>query len=352
MSRSLTIDSRLITDDGDCYVIAEIGQNHQGDVEKAKQLFHAAKQCGADAVKLQKRDNRSLYTRAMYESPYENENSFGSTYGEHREALEFGREEYAELKRYTQEIGITLFATGWDYPSVDLLAELEMPAFKVASGDLTNTPLLKYIAKLGKPMIVSTGGGSIEDVQRAYDAIMPINSQLCLLQCVALYPIEPQDMNLRVIETLRSRFPDVTVGLSDHQDGIAMSVLAYALGARVVEKHFTLHRSWKGTDHAFSLEPIGLQKLVRDLHRARLALGSSEKVRLPAEDKALFKMSKKLVAARDLPAGQVLRPEDIAIKSPGDGLPPYEFDNVLGKATLRSLQADEGIAFEDLQAAS
>jgi N-acetylneuraminate synthase/sialic acid synthase len=342
----------MISDDGDCYVIAEIGQNHQGEVEKAKQLFLSAKQCGADAVKLQKRDNRSLYTRAMYESPYDNENSFGPTYGEHREALEFNREEYAELQRYSKEIGITLFATGWDYPSVDMLAELEMPAYKVASGDLTNTPLLKYIAKLGKPMIVSTGGGSIEDIQRAYDAIMPINTQLCILQCVALYPIEPEDMNLRVIETLRSRFPDITVGLSDHQDGIAMSVMAYALGARVVEKHFTLHRSWKGTDHAFSLEPIGMQKLVRDLHRARLALGSSEKVRLPAENKALFKMSKKLVAAHELPAGQVLRAEDIAIKSPGDGLPPYEWDKVLGQKTLRSFQADEGFTFEDLQAAS
>jgi len=292
MPRSLVIDGCEISDSSDCYVIAEIGQNHQGDVGKAKQLFHAAKQCGANAVKLQKRDNRSLYTRELFDSPYDNENSFGTTYGEHREALEFGRDEYFVLQQYAREIGITLFATAWDFASADLLAELEMPAYKIASGDLTNTPLLQYVAKLGKPMIVSTGGGTLEDVQRAYDAIMPLNSQLCILQCAALYPIEPEDMNLRVIETLRAQFDDVVVGLSDHQDGIAMSVLAYALGGRVIEKHFTLHRSWKGTDHAFSLEPIGLQKLVRDLHRARLALGSPEKVRLEAENKALFKMSK------------------------------------------------------------
>jgi N-acetylneuraminate synthase/sialic acid synthase len=349
MPRSLIIDSRPITEDSDCYVIAEIGQNHQGEVEKAKELFLTAKQCGADAVKLQKRDNRSLYTRAMYESPYDNENSFGLTYGEHREALEFNREEYVELQRYSKEIGITLFATAWDYPSADLLAELDMPAYKIASGDLINTPLLKHIAKFGKPMIVSTGGGTLEDVQRAYDAIMPINSQLCILQCAALYPIEPEDMNLRVIETLRATFPDVTIGLSDHQDGIAMSVLAYALGARVLEKHFTMHRSWKGTDHAFSLEPIGLHKLVRDLHRARLALGSSQKVRLPAENKALFKMNKKLVAARDLAAGQILTEQDIALKSPGDGLPPYQLENVLGRRLARGLSADEGIALEDLE---
>ena len=168
MSISFNIDSVCISRDGpDCYVIAEIGHNHQGDLGKAKELFRVAKECGVNAVKLQKRDNPSLYTRSLHEMPYDNENSFGSTYGAHREYLEFGRDEYKELKRYAAEIHLTMFATAFDFRSADFLADLDMPAFKIASGDLKNTPLLEHVARLGKPMVVSTGGASIEDVQRA-----------------------------------------------------------------------------------------------------------------------------------------------------------------------------------------
>jgi N-acetylneuraminate synthase/sialic acid synthase len=345
----LQIDKHCISRDGpDCYVIAEIGHNHQGSIEKAKEMFRVAKGCGVNAVKLQKRDNRSLYTKAMYDMPYDNENSFGSTYGAHREALEFSREEYEELKHYSRELGLTMFATAFDFRSADFLAELEMPAYKIASGDLKNTPLLKYVARLQKPMVVSTGGGSIVDVQRAYDAIMPINQQLCLLQCTASYPVEPEHMNLRVIATFRERFPDVIVGLSDHQNGIALAVVAYTLGARIIEKHLTLNRAWKGTDQAFSLEPIGMRKLVRDLRRASVALGDGVKRSYPCEDKPLVKMAKKLVAARNVPVGSRLTREDIAIKSPNDGLPPYELDRVIGKITRRGLREDDNISFEDL----
>jgi N-acetylneuraminate synthase/sialic acid synthase len=347
--RKLTIDSFTISDDSDCFIIAEIGHNHQGDLQKAKDLFKAAEECGVDAVKLQKRDNKSLFTRAAYNKPYENENSFGATYGEHREALEFGREEYAELKKYAQELGLIMFATAFDFNSADFLADLDMPVYKVASGDLNNIPLLKHIAQIGKPMIVSTGGGTLADVQRAYDAIMPINPQLCLLQCTASYPAEPQDLNLRVIATYRECFPDVAVGLSDHENGIAMAVAAYVLGARVVEQHFTLNHTWKGTDHAFSLEPIGMRKLVRDLRRVRVALGDGEKRIYPSEVNPISKMGKKLVAARDLKAGHCLTESDIALKSPGDGLPPYELDNVIGKVITRDLFEDDSLSFEVLK---
>lgn len=189
----------------------------------------------------------------------------------------------------------------------------------------------------------------MEDVRRAYETIKPINSQLCLLQATASYPVEPPEMDLRVIETFRREFPDVVVGLSDHQDGIALAPVAYVMGARVIEKHFTLHRAWKGTDHAFSLEPVGLRKLVRDLSRTREALGNGVKKPFPSETKPLFKMRKKLVAAGALAAGTVLRPQDIAIKSPGDGLLPYEFDRVVGKRLLRALKPDEGILWQDLK---
>jgi N-acetylneuraminate synthase/sialic acid synthase len=342
------VDGIELSDESECFVIAEVGHNHQGDLEKCKELFRVAKECGVDAVKLQKRDNRALYTRAMYDKPYDNENSFGATYGEHREALEFGRDEYVELQRYCRELGLTFFATVFDLPSADFLAELDMPAYKIASGDLKTTPLLRHVASFGKPMIVSTGGATMDDVVRAYDTLMPINSQLCFLQCTAAYPASAEELNLGVIRTFRQRFPDVVIGLSDHENGIAMAVAAYVLGARVVEKHFTLNHTWKGTDHAFSLEPIGMRKLVRDLRRTRQALGTGIKCPMPSERSALVKMGKKLVAARALRAGHVLSADDIAMKSPGDGLPPYTLEQVVGRTLIRALQPDDDISFEVL----
>jgi sialic acid synthase len=347
--RKMIVNDFTISDDSDCYVIAEIGNNHQGDLQKAKELFKAAKECGVDAVKLQKRDNKSLLTRAAYNKPYDNENSFGATYGEHREALEFGRTEYVELKKYADELGLTMFSTAFDLNSADFLAELDMPIYKVASGDLKNTPLLKHIARIGKPMIISTGGGTMEDVQRAYDAIMPINQQLAIMQCTASYPAEPEDLNLRVITTYREKFSDVIIGLSDHENGIAMALAAYVLGSRMVEQHFTLNHTWKGTDHAFSLEPIGMRKLVRDLRRVRIALGDGQKKIYPSEINPITKMGKKLVAACDLKAGHLLTIADIAVKSPSDGIPPYELDSVIGKVLTKDLLEDDNFSFETLK---
>jgi len=346
--RELIIDNCKISDDSDCYVIAEIGHNHQGNLESCKELFRRAKDAGANAAKLQKRDNRSLFTREMYNSPYDNENSYGATYGEHREALEFGRDQYLELKAYAREIGITFFSTAFDTKSADFLAELDMPAFKIASGDLTNIPLLRHVAKIGKPIIMSTGGGTMENVRRAYDAIMPINSQLSILQCTAGYPPKFEELNLRVIETFREAFPDIVVGLSSHDSGIAMALVGYVLGARIVEKHFTLNRALKGTDHAFSLEPQGLEKMIRDMRRAREAMGDGVKATYEAERKPLHKMSKKLVASRDLPVGHVLQANDIAAKSPSDGLPPYRFDELVGKKLMHSMKVDDNFTEEDI----
>lgn len=346
--RKFVLDNRVINDDSDCYVIAEIGHNHQGSLEKAKQLFKAAADCGVDAVKLQKRDNKTMYTKAMYNQPYLSRNSYAPTYGEHRDVLEFGRKEYIELQKYAAELGVTFISTAFDINSAGFLSDLDVPGYKIASGDLVNTPLLKHVAQFGKPMIVSTGGATMADIQRAYDAIMPINQHLCLLHCTASYPVEPEDMNLRAIETLRNCFPEIVIGLSDHQNGISMALVGYMLGARVIEKHFTLNRAWKGTDQAFSLEPGGMSRMVRDLQRARVALGDGVKRMLPAEEEPLHKMRKKLVAAQDLPAGHTVRREDVAFKSPGDGLLPYELDNVVGRTLRRALKEDESFAFEDL----
>jgi N-acetylneuraminate synthase/sialic acid synthase len=245
---------------------------------------------------------------------------------------------------------MTLFATAFDFESADLLAELDVPAFKFASGDLLNTPLQRHVAAFGKPMFVSTGGGTMADVERAVDAILPINDQLCVLQCTAAYPADVEDLNLNVIPALRERFPELVIGLSDHQDGYTMSLLGYMLGARVIEKHFTLSHGWKGTDHAFSLMPDGMRRLVRDLHRAPRALGDGLKRPLPSEEPALRKMGKQLVAARDLPAGHVIEPGDVDAKSPADGgLPPYELERLIGRRLRRPLAFEETIALEDLE---
>jgi sialic acid synthase len=346
--RRLMIDGTEVIDSSDCYVIAEIGHNHQGSVEQAKELFENARDCGANAVKLQKRDNRSLYAREFFDKVYENENSFGLTYGLHREALEFGRDEYVELQAYARELGITFFATAFDFKSAEFLAELDMPAYKIASGDLTNVPLIRYGGSFGKPGIFSTGGGPLDDVRRAYDALASENDQIAMLQCTAGYPAEWDELDLNVIARYREDFPDAVVGFSGHDNGIAMAVAAYVLGARIVEKHFTLNRAMRGTDHVFSLEPQGLRKMVRDLRRVRLALGSGTKTVHERELGPATKMSKKIVAAHDLPAGHVLAPGDLALKSPGDGMPPYELDAALGCALLAPLREDDPLSPEVL----
>jgi len=350
--RELVIDGRRIADDSDCFVIAEIGHNHQGSVERARELFVLAKQCGVDAVKLQKRDNRSLFTRKLYDTPYDNENSFGATYGAHREALELDAASYAELQACARELGLVFFATAFDEASADLLEELDLPAYKIASGDLRNTPLLRHVASFGKPLIVSTGGATLEDVDRAVETVTAINPQLCLLQCTAAYPAAVEELELGVITTYRERYPELVVGLSDHQDGIAMAPVAYMLGARVIEKHFTSSHTAKGTDHAFSLMPEGMRKLVRDLRRVPLAVGDGVKRPLASEAKPLQKMGKQLVASRDLPLGHVLDTGDLVAKSPAEGgLPPYALDELLGQTLVRPLSEDEPIRAVDVSAA-
>jgi sialic acid synthase len=326
------------------YVIAEIGHNHQGSVEKCKELFRAAKSAGAHAVKLQKRDNRALFTREAFDKPYDNPNSFGETYGAHREFLEFGWDEYVELKRFAAELGIDFFSTAFDVPSADFLAKLDVPAFKIASGDLKTIPLLQHVARLGKPMFVSTGGATLEDVRRAYEAITPVNKQLCLMQCTAGYPPEWNELNLRVIESFKREFPLAVIGFSSHDNGIAMSIASYMLGARAIEKHFTLNRASKGTDHAFSLEPVGMTKMVRDLRRLRLALGDGVKRTYESEKLPLTKMGKSLYAAHALSKGQVLKSADIVMKSPGGGLPPYELQRLVGKRLAVDVRAEQALS--------
>ena len=340
----MEIDGRLIGGET-AYCIAEIGHNHGGDIERCKEMILAAKKCGVDAVKLQKRDSQSLFTKELYGRTMRGQDAYGKTFGEHWEALELSFEQYKELKEYAGRVGLTFFATAFDFVSVDFLEKLGVPCYKIASGDLLNTPLQKYIAGTGKPVILSTGGGSYEDVSRAYETVMRINKNLVLMQCTISYPCEPQDIHLSVIGEYKKRYPDIVIGFSDHFIGKMFGPPAYVLGARVFEKHFTLNKHWKGTNHWFSLEQEDMAKYVRDIHNVVLAMNSEKNV-LECEIEPLYERGKKLIAARKVKAGEVLTEADIRIVSPNDGLSPYEIDNFIGKKLKQDLEEESNLTWE------
>jgi N-acetylneuraminate synthase/sialic acid synthase len=348
ITRKLQINDIVISDESKAFVIAEIGHNHQGSVETCKKMFKAAAESGATAVKLQKRNNKELFTKEFYDSPYNSENAFGPTYGSHREALEFNFEDYQELKSYAESLGVIFFSTAFDFSSVDFLVKLGVPLIKMASGDLKSTPLLKYAASTGIPLIISTGGAKLKDVQIAYEAIKSAtDTPFAILQCTAAYPAGPEILNLNVIKTYRNEFQDAVIGFSAHDLGIAMGPAAYALGARIFEKHFTLDRSMKGTDHAFSLEPIGMKKYVRDLNNVASALGDGIKNTLEIELAPLKKMSKKIVIAEPVEKGERLSLTKLMFMSPGDGISPADLHLVENKVATRSLEKGETLSLKD-----
>lgn len=338
-----------ISQEGPCYVIAEIGHNHQGDIDTALEMVKVAKNAGVQAVKLQKRNNKNLFTKEYYNKPYENENSYGATYGEHRDFLEFGKDQYVLLKEYSEKLGVEFMSTAFDHDSVEFLEEIGITSYKVASGDITNLPLLEHIARTGKPMFISTGAATLDEIKIAYDRIVGLNNRICLFHCVAEYPADYLSLNLNMIKTFKNEFPDAIIGYSGHDNGILAAVIAYILGATVVEKHFTLNRSWKGTDHKFSLEPEGFRKQVRDLRRVDLALGSGVKKVSQAELGAREKMGKGIYAARALTAGSILTIDDICFKTPANGTPPYMIDEIIGKKLTKSLEEENSISLDLLE---
>jgi N-acetylneuraminate synthase/sialic acid synthase len=349
MSDELFIEKRHIADCTPCFVVAEIGHNHMGDVEICKQLFAAAKYCGCDAVKLQKRNNKMLYTKSFYNKPYHSEHAYGATYGEHREALEFDYERYTELKKYAKELGIIFFATAFDYDSADFLEALDMPCFKIASGDLTNTPFIEYVASYGKPMIISTGGSYMTDVHRAYKTMKDTGTPFALLHCIASYPNKPEEINLNLIRKYKELMPDIVIGWSDHYNGIVMAEAAYVMGARIVEKHFTLDHTWKGSDHALSLQPEGMRRLCRDLKRLHVAMGDGMKRFWLSEKDPVHKMGKGVYLSRNVPVNYQLAENDLVIKSPAAPIKPYDINEVIGKVTLCNLTTADDLTWEKLK---
>lgn len=298
--RELTIAGHRIADDTDAWVCAELGSNHGGSVATCKEMIRVAASCGVQAVKMQKRDMATWAERnpGLWESPYNSEHSFGATYGAHRAALEFGWEEYVECKAYAESLGLAFFATAFDVPSVVFLVELGVPAIKIASGSITDHKLLMAAESSDIPLIISTGGATPSEVDRAVRRMWEFSRDAlsvaahALLMCTSLYPCPADRLNLRVVETMRNRYPGTVIGFSDHQDGIDMAPVAYAVGARIFEKHVTLSHSMKGSDHAMSLEPHGLEMYVRSLRHAHEALGDGVKRRYEGEAAALVKQGR------------------------------------------------------------
>jgi len=332
------------------FLIAEIGHNHQGDIKKAFQLFETAKSCGAHAVKLQKRNNKLLYTKKFYKQIYNSENSFGKTYGEHREFLEFNENQYKELKSFAKKLNIFFFATAFDFKSVEFLEKIDLPAYKIASADLLNFPLQDQIAKTNKLIFLSTGGGNLDQVRMAVENICKNNNNLVVMQCTSSYPVDLHEMNLNVISTYKKEFPNLIIGLSDHENGIDAAPLAYMLGARVFEKHFTLDRTLKGSDHAFSLEPQGLAKLSRNLKRINILTGSFKKKQIKSEKIALKKMKKYIVASKNLKPRIIIKKNDISLKvsNTNKGLTPDYYYKIIGKKLKKKKEKEENFFFQDL----
>lgn len=298
MPRDLTLGGQRIADDSPAYVIAEIGHNHGGSLEVACDMIHMAADAGADAVKLQKRDNGYLYSRAMLAQPYENQNSYGPTYGAHRDALELNVLGYRDCQDAARQHNVAFIATAFDEPSADMLAGLHVHAIKIHSGGLTDEPLLKHVAGLCTPVILSTGGGTDIDIARAVNIVAP-RVPLALLHATAAYPVRDYaELNVRCITTLRERYPELVIGWSSHDPGAAMALVAYSLGARIIEKHVTLNRTAKGTDHAWSLDPPKLKRLCADLKDAHVALGDGVKRVYESERAPIAKMRRTFINGR------------------------------------------------------
>jgi len=344
----LTIGNREVGGDNPTLIIAEIGINHQGDVKIARQLIDKAKDCDADVVKFQKRTVDRILTKSGLDAAYDNRNSFGATYGEHKRALELSEKDYRNLKKYAEMNGLIFCASGWDEESIDFLNDLGVLFFKMASADLTNLPLLEYAAKKGIPMVLSTGMADFPMVRAAYDLVSRFNDQIGILQCTSTYPSNFNEIHLNVLQTYRKEFPQAVIGYSGHELGIALPPVAVALGARIIERHFTLDRTMKGGDHAASLEPQGFSKMVRDIRHTEQALGSFVKKVQESELPVFKKLAKSIVTTVELSPCTEITAEMLTTKGPGTGISPMRINDVIGKKTKHHIPEDTVINEDDL----
>lgn len=334
-----------------CFIVAEIGQNHNGDIEIAKKLIEMSATCQVDAVKFCKRHIPSELTNEAYNRPYPCPQSFGETYGKHREFLELNIDQHKILNDYAKSKGLIYFATTCDIVSLNEMKQINIPLYKVASRDITNIPLIEEISKLKKPIILSTGLATIKDLDEAVNTIKKYHNKFAILNCTSEYPTMHENIHLNRIKTLKKRY-NCIIGYSGHTVGIIMPVIAVALGAKIVEKHITLHRYMKGTDHSSALEFQGLYRVVRDIRNLEIALGE-EKLRTKLEDYLIpnqIKLVRSLVSKKFIKKGTKITEDMLCLKSPGDGLIWRESNKIINKNAKfdikKNIQLKEDMVYE------
>ena len=275
-------ENKTIGENETPFIIAEIGNNHNGNVNTAKELIKTAKEAGADAVKFQVKNIEKSFSKELLDSTYVNENSFGKTYREHKMALEFSEEQMKELYDFASKMNIICFSTPFDIDSVDMLERIGNPIYKISSFHVTDLKLIEYVCQRKKPIIISTGMSTIEEIDKAVELIKKFTKDFIIMHCVSCYPTEDKDVNLNIISTLKNRY-NCPIGYSGHERGIAITASTVLLGCCVIERHFTLDRTMKGPDHASSVEPIGLNDIVTRSKKIFSAMGTSEKDVLDCE---------------------------------------------------------------------
>lgn len=326
-------------------VIAEAGVNHNGSIELAKQLVDKAVEAGADYVKFQTFNAAKLVTKTARQADYQQKNMGGGGDSQYQmlKKLELSPEEHGILTDYCREKGIKFFSTAFDLDSIDFLDSLHLNLWKIPSGEITNYPYIKKIAQKQGNVILSTGMSTADDIQHAVDVLLrwgKSKEQITILHCNTEYPTPFEDVNLRAMQTIKERF-GTKVGYSDHTRGIEVPVAAVALGATVIEKHFTLDRNLPGPDHKASLEPEELKAMVSAIRNIEKALGSAEKKVSDSERKNIAIARKSIVAANDIKKGELLTEENITVKRPGTGISPMRWEEVLGTVAVRDFQEDE-----------
>jgi len=331
------------------YIIAEVGQNHQGNVEIALEYIRTFAAAGANAIKFQTRNNKYLFSEEAYNVDYNSENAFAKSYGEHREKLELDREEIILLIDECRKHKVEFMSTPFDEPSLDLLVSLGVDLFKIASFDLGNLPFIKKIAETGASVVMSIGGGQEDQIDESIQLLKKHNIELAVLHCVSEYPCTAERLGLSNIKKLIKKYPDTIIGSSDHFNGILSGPVARMLGATIFEKHVTLDRSWQGTDHSFALEAHGFKNFVRDIERAPTMLTEKPKNDL-GEEPVFKKLGKSIIASKDISAGHKISYDDLTGMIFTDNHIPVRNSNlILGKKSPKSYKKGEPILKDDLK---
>jgi len=329
------------------YIIAEVGQNHQGDINQALDYVKTFSSLGADAVKFQMRKNKYLFHSEMYKKSYLSNNSFGSSYGEHREQLELTFEEMKTVRDMCSECDVDFIATPFDEPSLSELEMLNPKAIKIASFDLGNIPFLNLISQLNKPVVMSTGGSNLDQIDASVDCMGLEKNQLAILHCVSKYPCPYNELLLNRITILSQRYPNYTIGCSDHYNGILSGPIAYMLGARVFEKHVTFDRASKGTDHSFSLEREGFRKFVRDINRLPQMLQQDLPEDL-GQEPVFQKLGKSLIAKNFIAKGTVITAKDLSGRIfTQTGIPVRQSFRIIDTIAERDFNPGDKIVFDN-----